>query len=77
MANKDNKNPENVKGNYYVDMECIACGICVNECPNCFAFTKNGQYAYIKKQAENEEEISSCNEAMTSCPVEAIGYTNE
>ncbi len=30
-------------------------------------------YSFVYKQPENEEEKALCDEALTCCPVEAIG----
>jgi ferredoxin len=34
-------------------------------------------YSYVFKQPENDEEEAQCQEAMESCPVEAIGDDGE
>ena len=33
MANKQQKQPENIPGAYYVDDTCIDCGACIPVCP--------------------------------------------
>ncbi len=73
MADPGAKVPENVEGEFYVDEECIACGLCVDEAPENFVMTDSEDYAYVKKQPENEEEREQCQEALEACPVEAIG----
>ncbi|MBL8151041.1 MAG: ferredoxin [Blastocatellia bacterium] len=77
MANKDQKHPENVLGRYYVDVECIDCDVCRDTAPNNFTRQEDGSYSYVYKQPENEEEEAECQEAMESCPVEAIGCDGE
>ena len=72
MADKKIKYPENVPGPYYVDTECIHCDACVLAAENHFKLLDDG-HAYVFRQPENEEEVSACEEAMESCPVEAIG----
>lgn len=72
MANKEDSVPENIPGKYYVDSECIFCGACIELAPENFA-SQNDEYAYIEKQPENESEEEQCQEAMGSCPVDAIG----
>lgn len=73
MADKNNKVPENVPGPYYVDEECIACEVCVDISPSNFKMTDDGTHAYVYKQPENDEEGAASDEAIPSCPVDAIG----
>jgi ferredoxin len=73
MADKTNKVPETIPGPYYVDEECIACELCVDVAPGNFMMTDDGTHAYVYKQPENDEEIAASDDAMTSCPVDAIG----
>lgn len=72
MADKDNIVPDNVPGKYYVDTECIWCETCIEFAPDNFASDEE-EFAYVKKQPENETEEAQCQEAMEACPVEAIG----
>ncbi len=73
MADKNDKFKENVDGNYYVDENCIACGVCVNEAPDNFTMNDDDTHAYVFKQPENSEEEEACISALESCPVDAIG----
>lgn len=73
MADIHDAFPENVEGPYYVDEQCIACGICPTEAPDHFKMSDDEAHAYVYKQPENEEEESSCDDALNSCPVSAIG----
>ena len=73
MANKADKQPENVAGRYYVDTECIDCDVCRDTAPGNFTRQDDSGYSYVYKQPENPEEEDQCKEAMESCPVEAIG----
>lgn len=77
MANRDDKHPENVRGRYYVDTECIDCDVCRDTAPMNFTRQDDGGYSYVFKQPENEDEEEMCREAMESCPVEAIGNDGE
>ena len=73
MANVSDKYPENVKGKFYVDSQCIDCDLCREIAPQNFNRNENGGYSTVYKQPENEKEIALCQEAKSSCPVEAIG----
>jgi len=57
--------------NVQIDDSCIACGSCVEICPEVFEI--EGEFAMIKKDADLslDEKII---EAAESCPVEAIHY---
>lgn len=73
MAEYTNKVPENVKGRFYVDDQCIDCDLCREAAPNNFIQHEDEGYSYVYKQPENEDEEAQCKEALENCPVEAIG----
>ncbi len=77
MADKNNKYPENVKGKYFVDRECIACDACVMTAPDHFGMHEDDGHAFVKKQPESSSAEDLCREAMEGCPVEAIGNNGE
>ena len=47
---------------------CVGCGLCVNNCPDCFEMDNNG-IAKVKNP-----DCSSCdiNDLVSQCPVNAI-----
>ena len=73
MAEADNRLPDNVPGPFYVDDQCIDCGVCGETAPDNFGQNEDEGYAFVQKQPEDDEEKASCREAMEECPVEAIG----
>lgn len=73
MADKSEKQPENVTGAWFVDTNCIDCDVCRETAPNNFTQQKEKGYSYVYKQPENEDELAQAREAMEACPVEAIG----
>jgi len=73
MADPSDKLPDNVPGKFYVDSSCIDCDVCRTTAPNNFEANEDEGYSYVSKQPENDEEVAQCEEAMESCPVEAIG----
>jgi ferredoxin len=73
MANKDDKLSSNAAGKWYVDSSCIDCDVCRTTAPNNFKANEDEGYSYVYKQPENAEETAQCEEAKSSCPVEAIG----
>ncbi len=72
MADSSEKVPENTPGDYYVDNNCVFCETCIELAPDNFE-SKNDEYAYVQKQPETAEEEDACEEAMDSCPQDAIG----
>jgi len=73
MADVDDKLEDNVAGKYYVDSSCIDCDVCRTTAPNNFAANEDEGYSYVSKQPENDDEVAQVEEAIESCPVEAIG----
>ncbi len=76
MASKDNKVAETVPGKFYVDSQCIDCDLCRQTAPENFDRSDNG-YSYVKKQPATPEEETQCAQALSECPVEAIGSDGE
>jgi ferredoxin len=73
MADPTEKQPENVTGKWYVDVNCIDCDVCRETAPNNFTQQTDKGYSYVYKQPENADEAAQCEEAKDACPVEAIG----
>ena len=73
MADPSDKVETSVDGKYYVDTSCIDCDVCRTTAPNNFEADEDEGYSFVSKQPENDEEQEQCEEAMESCPVEAIG----
>ena len=73
MADKENAYPDNVAGKYYVDDQCIDCDVCRQTAPDNFGHNEDEGYSFVTKQPETPDEEELCQEAMESCPVEAVG----
>ena len=73
MADPKDRLMENVPGAYYVDSQCIDCDVCRVTAPGNFQRSEDKGYSYVFRQPESAEENAQCQEAMDSCPVEAIG----
>ena len=73
MAELEDKYEDNVKGRYFVDLQCIDCDLCRETAPDNFKRNEEDGYSYVYKQPETEEEEILCAEALAGCPVEAIG----
>ena len=77
MADKKSKHAENAPGPYYVDTECINCDACVLVAENHFKLLDDDGHAFVFRQPVTKEEKEACEEALESCPVEAIGNDGE
>lgn len=77
MADKKFKFKDNSTGKYYVDDQCIACDACNVEAPGFFGMNEDERHAFVKKQPQNAADIESCENALASCPVDAIGNDGE
>ena len=73
MADPKDKVADNVAGRYYVDSQCIDCDVCRVTAPANFQREETRGYSYVFRQPGGAEEEAQCQEAMDSCPVEAIG----
>ena len=77
MPNKQDQWPQNQKGRFYVDKTCIACDACCIAAPDNFKMHEDDGHAYLSKQPSSSAEEEQCKEAMSGCPVEAIGEDGE
>lgn len=77
MADKGSKAAKNVAGKYYVDTNCIGCGQCVDIAPEFYAEDADVGGMYVKKQPSSPQEVDLCEQALASCPVDAIGSDGE
>ena len=73
MPNPNDTVKENVAGPFYVDSACIDCDVCRDTAPNNFTRSFKHAYSYVSKQPENDAELAACEDALSCCPVEAIG----
>lgn len=56
---------------YFVNENCIGCGLCTEICPEVFSLNDNGVSVAIEGDVPPEQEGGAA-EAMESCPVNAI-----
>ena len=73
MADRNDRLPDNVPGKYYVDAQCIDCDVCRVTAPDNFQRNEDKGYSYLFLQPASAQDEARCQEAMDSCPVEAIG----
>jgi ferredoxin len=63
---------ENAPGRYSVNTECIDCDLCRQIAPANFVRETAKGHSYVAVQPENACEKAQCQEALETCPVEAI-----
>jgi ferredoxin len=73
VADPNDRVEENAPGEFYVDSQCIDCDVCRDTAPDNFTRADANGYSYVFKQPDTEEERTLCEEALSACPVEAIG----
>ena len=73
MADRTDKVENNVPGKYSVDFHCIDCDVLRETAPNNFEADEDEGYFYVFSQPKDTEEVAQCQQAVESCPVEAIG----
>ena len=56
---------------YFVNENCIGCGLCTNVCPEIFAMSNEGT-AIASGNEVSPEQMDSAKEAANGCPVDAI-----
>lgn len=71
MADRQRQVPQNVSGEFFVDTTCIDCDTCRQIAPDCFGDT--GQYSYVQRQPEGEQQVRQATWALLSCPTGSIG----
>ena len=73
MADQNERLNENVPGKYYVTSLCIDCDLCRESAPTVFKRNDEIGFSIAFRQPETEAEKIQAEEAMSGCPVEAIG----
>lgn len=73
MANRNEKNPGNVPGPFYVDSSCIDCDMCREIAPATFRRDDDTGMSIVFRQPSNPEEPAQAHEALERCPTGSIG----
>ncbi len=75
-AQQDDLHPSNVKGQFFVNRDCIGCDHCSTTAPAHFT-PDDSLFAFVSRQPVTAAEIALCEEALDGCPVTAIGKRDE
>lgn len=73
MANLQQRLPENVSGDFFVDSSCIDCDTCSQLAP--LVFRDHGEQCSVYHQPENDQETRLALMALVACPTGSIGTT--
>ena len=73
MANPQRSFTDSVPGSWYVDDDCICCGLCEDAAPEVFRLSRDGSHNLVHHQPATAEELADAENARDRCPVEAIG----
>lgn len=76
MADAADPHPLNVPGPFWVDGNCIGCGLCWITARDMFR-PDDERRAYVGRQPVDDVEVSSCWEALSDCPVQAVHHGND
>ena len=73
MPNLKNAFNNNTPGAWYVDDQCICCGLCGNVAPELFQMSPDGGNFLVYRQPATPQELDDAENARERCPAEAIG----
>jgi glyoxylase-like metal-dependent hydrolase (beta-lactamase superfamily II)/ferredoxin len=71
MALLRDRVPENVPGEFFVDLTCIDCDTCRQLAPEVFADA--GEYSFVRIQPQDAEATRRAMRALLACPTGSIG----
>lgn len=71
MAQLQQRRPENVAGDFYVDLTCIDCDTCRWMAPE--TFEEVGDQSAVYHQPSNDQERLQALQALLACPTASIG----
>lgn len=73
MASLQQRLPENVPGDFFVDSTCIDCDTCSQLAPE--IFRDHGDQCSVHHQPESADEVRRAMMALVACPTGSIGAT--
>jgi len=73
VASLQQRLPENVPGDFFVDSTCIDCDTCSQLAPS--IFRDHGDQCSVYRQPETDAEVQRAMMALVSCPTGSIGAT--
>jgi ferredoxin len=73
MANRNEKTPGNVPGQFYVDSSCIDCDMCRDKAPATFVRNDEVGLTVVALQPSTDDEFVLAKAALEGCPTNSIG----
>ena len=74
MADPTTKWPQNQPGLFFVDQQCLDCGLCFEIAPLNFSRNGDAGHSFLSKQPETLAELEACMEVVRACPLNEVGY---
>ena len=72
MADPNDRVPENVGGEYYVDTNCIDCDVCRDTAPDNFTRADSKGYSFVFNQPDGADQAEDARRRLaSSCPLRA------
>ena len=71
MADATRRVPGGADGDFFVDTNCINCGVSRHYAPDTFG--DDGAHAFVRRQPSSKAEILAAQMALLACPMAAIG----
>jgi len=75
MASIQKRLPENVPGDFYVDLTCIDCDTCRQLAPD--TFRESGDYSVVYRQPQTQEQSRLALMSLVACPTGSIGANDK
>ena len=75
VASLQQRLPENVPGDFFVDSTCIDCDTCSQLAPG--IFRDHGDQCSVHRQPETDDDVRLAMMALVSCPTGSIGATQK
>lgn len=77
VARLDQRLPDNVDGDFFVDTTCIDCDLCRQIAPATFGRADRAAQSYVHRQPATEAERHRALMALVTCPTASIGTTRK
>src|SRR4026208_1233 len=73
VASLQQRLPQNVPGDFFIDSTCIDCDTCSQLAPT--VFRDHGEQSSVYHQPESDEETRRSLMSLVACPTGSIGFT--
>jgi glyoxylase-like metal-dependent hydrolase (beta-lactamase superfamily II)/ferredoxin len=77
VARQDQRLPDNVPGDFFVDTTCIDCDLCRQIAPASFGRADHAAQSYVHHQPDDDAGRHRALMALVTCPTASIGMTRK